>query len=547
MKNNLIKFLQYPVRASPLSLFRLGSPQTVLVDFSSPNIAKPFHLGHFRATVTGNFVRNINEAMHHRVVAINYLGDWGTQFDLLARAFHQYGSWDKLNTNPMRHLQEIYVRVNQENGTSLSAQSIPDSDRISWWARVREMTIAHLEQTYSRMNVRFTVFEYESDYVDAAKRLVDRLLVAGLAMYDSDGVVVFRTSTTTDSSLPNPRISLLKSDGSTLYLTRDIASAISRYERYHFDRIHYVVEDGQRLHFQHLCTVLQGLNCHWLNATNPVDSPADDFQPSSPSSCQIHIPFGRVQGASTRRGQGVTLSDILDGARHTILQRMAKSPNTRFSDVTDPALSNTERQAILDVADHLGVTCLVVEFLRQRRQKPVRLRSFMGNPVANTGPTDPNSGSDGGGLDTTDLSGLGLQYCHARLCSLERRAIQSGIISSDSAHSDQTDLTVLCEKIDQLDSTLWTNANQSMELKLLKFLTGFESALLAAYEDYEASVLVQFATKLTAEVNLAWKRSPVLSCDDLNIKLLRLSTFLAARNVLAVCLRLLGIRPLRRI
>ncbi|KAA0197352.1 putative arginyl-trna synthetase [Fasciolopsis buskii] len=156
---------------------------------SSPNVAKPFHLGHFRATVTGNFIRNINEAFHHRVVAINYLGDWGTQFDLLASAFKRYGSWDKLNVNPMRHLHEIYVLVNQENAPPVNsmistAQSSRDPDQMAWWARVREITIAHLTQTYSRMNIRFTAFEYESDYVEGAKQLVDRLLAAGLATYD---------------------------------------------------------------------------------------------------------------------------------------------------------------------------------------------------------------------------------------------------------------------------------------------------------------------------------------------------------------------------
>ncbi|VDP91181.1 unnamed protein product [Echinostoma caproni] len=164
--------------------------QVSLTVNTSPNIAKPFHLGHFRATVTGNFIRNVNEAMHHRVVAINYLGDWGTQFDILARAFQQYGSWDKMNVDPMRHLQEIYVRTNMEDKTSPNTatsnpvQSFSDSDRMAWWAKVRQITIDHLAETYARMNVHFTAFEYESDYVDAAKRLVDRLRARGLAVND---------------------------------------------------------------------------------------------------------------------------------------------------------------------------------------------------------------------------------------------------------------------------------------------------------------------------------------------------------------------------
>ncbi|KAA0191108.1 putative arginine--tRNA ligase mitochondrial [Fasciolopsis buskii] len=208
----------------------------------------------------------------------------------------------------------------------------------------------------------------------------------------------------------------------------------------------------------------------YFSSGNPTGSTAShcSSSPSPPAAeCyRIHIPFGRVQGASTRRGKGVTLSDILDNSREVILHRMAKSPNTRFPDVSDPTLSETKRQEILDIADHLGVTCLVVEFLRQRRQKPVRLRSFLGNPVSNNSPDDLSLGANGG-VDTTDLSGLGLQYCHARLCS--------------------------------------------------------------------------------AVVNSVWRNAMVLNCDDPSIQLLRLSSFLAARNVLAVCLRLLGIRPLRTI
>ncbi|VDP88934.1 unnamed protein product [Echinostoma caproni] len=249
-------------------------------------------------------------------------------------------------------------------------------------------------------------------------------------------------------------------------LVRDIAAAISRYEKYHFDRVHYVVEDGQRLHFQNLCLVLRSLGFPWLNCKNPTDPSVHN------SACsQVHVPFGRVQGASTRRGQGLTLSDILDSAQQTILKRMAQSPNSRFSTNTlDPNLSPADLQKALDTADQLGVTCLVIEILRKRRQKPVHLRSFLGNAVVRTEQDDVDEVSNSI-VDKTDMSGLGLQYCHARLYSLEQRAVNAGLIQPDPVHLDRCDLSSLCERIDRLTGDLWVRSGRKSLDRLVKHLT----------------------------------------------------------------------------
>ncbi|KAG5455070.1 arginine--tRNA ligase msr1 [Clonorchis sinensis] len=522
------------------TLTRIFSPvagaerqRTVLVDFSSPNIAKPFHLGHFRATVTGNFICNLHRAAGHEVIGINYLGDWGTQFDLLAQGWKKYGDEEQLLADPLRYLNKLYVRMNSE-AAQLGFEQLNgvDSEVIAFnrdlWSRFRLLTMEHLKQTYKRMNVEFSAYEYESDYVDSALRIAQDLVDSGLAIVDGDGVTCIPAGTF--EHMPQ-RIVLLKSNKSTLYLTRDLAAAISRHERYQFDRIHYVVEDGQRLHFKQLQQILSRMGYTWAQKSSDLDDHLlHDWAPAD-----LHIPFGRVQGVSTRRGEGLFLSDILNNARQTVLKRMDYSPTTRIS----------KTDSMNEVADQLGITCLVIEMLRKGRQKPINLGSFLGYSVV----SETNGGSTTIS-DNSDLSGLGLQYCHARLCSLEERALKAGLFhssQSDSRTSFGTEsdlvhrLNTLPEPLDE------TTLNDPLFVLLLKHLSNFPDEFHSAYSNYEASVIVNYANRLMSHINAAWKGLPVLICTHESDRLLRLAIFVAARNILATCLRLLGIRPLRAI
>ncbi|KAF6774889.1 hypothetical protein AHF37_05433 [Paragonimus kellicotti] len=142
-------------------LNRAGQRALVVVDYSSPNVAKPFHLGHFRATVTGNFIRNLNEAAGHRVISVNYLGDWGTQFDLLTEGWKIYGNEEELVTDPVRHLNKIYVQMNMERDKrpssmtpadvvpSASTAAVLNPSDFSLWKRFRQLTMEHLKKTYA--------------------------------------------------------------------------------------------------------------------------------------------------------------------------------------------------------------------------------------------------------------------------------------------------------------------------------------------------------------------------------------------------------------
>ncbi|KAA3681247.1 arginyl-tRNA synthetase [Paragonimus westermani] len=494
-------------------LNRAGQQALVVIDYSSPNVAKPFHLGHFRATVTGNFIRNLNEAAGHRVISVNYLGDWGTQFDVLTEGWKIYGNEKELVTDPVRHLNKIYVRMNLERGKrplSLTPADVPSASTapflnpsdFSLWRRFRQLTMEYLKKTYARMNVHFTTFEYESDYVQPAYLVVQRLLDSNIAIRDKDGVTCIPANAFGDGS---QRIVLLKSNNSTLYLTRDLAAAISRYERYHFDRIHYVVEDGQRLHFNQLRSILQRMGYSWAATESLPDSNPDECHPPS----GLHVPFGRVQGVSTRQGEGLFLSDILDNAQKTVLGRMARSPTTRTS--------SSSSSFDVSAADHLAVTCLAVEMLRKARQKPIWLRSFLGYPVV------------------------------AESTPLERRAADHQFISPHPDDGDSVKHLSVLDLVRQLDALSLSppgTGSHPAFMELLRHLTNFPDALQTSYANYEASTIVHYATRLTSHVNSAWKQLPVLDCEQDVEKLLRLALFIASRNTLATCLRLLGIHPL---
>ncbi|VDN22131.1 unnamed protein product [Dibothriocephalus latus] len=281
---------------------------------------------------------------------------------------------------------------------------------------------------FQRMNIRFDKYELESQFVKSAVGVVDRLIASRLAKKESDGRV------TAASHEAGKRINLLKSNGGTLYLTRDLAAAISRSDDLKFDRMHYVVEDGQREHFLNLQNLLWRLGYAWAE---PESSP-----------WPLHVRFARVIGASTRHGSGLFLSDVLDVAQREAFARMQRSPlvdaTSSFSlyaslppppgKKTIPSDTRTLLYEKVDeegagpspslpfcrfeevseearrVADQMGVTWLVAEMLAKPRLLPVRTSLKVKNEELACRP-DSHSVAD-----QRDLTGLGLQYCHARLC-----------------------------------------------------------------------------------------------------------------------------------
>lgn len=285
--------------------------ENIIVEFSSPNIAKPFHFGHLRSTIIGNFISNILQLYDHNVTRMNYLGDWGTQFGFLKLGMEMANlSDEEVAKNPIRHLFHAYVNANKlaetDSTFATKARSIfaeMENGRehdLSAWNKYREYTVQELTSVYKRLNIHFDEYCWESQY---ARTKIGHIL----DMMQSKGLLTSEAEGTVTAALKNEgKATILKSDGSTLYLTRDIGAIFDRQQRHNFDRIYYVVENGQAAHFSALFEIAQKLGVKNANRLE-------------------HVKFGRIAKMSTRRGNVVFLADLLDEAQAIMLENQRNS------------------------------------------------------------------------------------------------------------------------------------------------------------------------------------------------------------------------------
>uniref|UniRef100_A0A8C9WV27 Probable arginine--tRNA ligase, mitochondrial n=1 Tax=Scleropages formosus TaxID=113540 RepID=A0A8C9WV27_SCLFO len=304
---------------------------------SSPNIAKKFHAGHLRSTIIGNFIANLKEALGNDVIRMNYLGDWGFQFGLLGAGFQRFGSQEKLKENPLQHLFDVYVQVHREaEGEECIHQAARDFFRaleqgeeepLSLWRHFREITVAEYQRVYNRLGVRFDEYSGESFHQDQVLDVLEQLRTRGLLKSTEKGTSVVDLSPAQDMSYYS---TVLRSDGTSLYITRDLAAAVSRKEQHAFDEMIYVTDKSQAGHFRQVFEILRAMGYRWAQ------------------SCR-HVPFGLVQGMKTRKGEVVFLVDVLDEARSKMLRNMRESTTTKH--LEDPE----------DTAEKVGIAALIVQ------------------------------------------------------------------------------------------------------------------------------------------------------------------------------------------
>ncbi|MDD5092289.1 MAG: arginine--tRNA ligase [Candidatus Wallbacteria bacterium] len=354
-----------------------------VVEYSSPNIAKPFGIGHLRSTSIGHALANIMAACGHTVISVNHLGDWGTQFGKLVYAFRNWGDEQKLSSCAIQHLFELYVKFHSEAEAHPELEDCGreefqkleegDADNRALWQRFCDMSLTEFKRIYARLGVDFDHYTGESFYIDRLGDTIGRLDSAGL-LKESDGAWIVDL---TEFGLP-PAL-MRKSDGATLYLTRDLAAAIYRREFLKADYILYVVGSEQKLHFQQLKAVIKKLGYDWHDRV-------------------IHIDFGlfRFSGEkmSTRKGKVIFMEDVLNEAARTVQEIIAEK---------NPDLKNRDA-----VAEKVGVAGILFGDLVNERIKNVTFDwEKMLNFEGDTGPY--------------------VEYAHSRCMSILKKAGEAEI------------------------------------------------------------------------------------------------------------------------
>ena len=389
-----------------------GKGKTLVLDFSSPNIAKRFHLGHLGTTVIGNAVRNIYKFCGYKTVAINYLGDWGTQNGKQIVAYKKWSSREQLEREGIKELERIYVMFGKEaeKDPSLNAEARAafhelesgNEEYLEIWKLFKDISLREYTQTYKRLGIEFDVWDGESFYTDKMPAIVQELRDKELLKIDDGASIVDL------SEYKMPPALILKSDGSTLYPTRDIAAAKYRYDTYKFDKCAYVTSAGQSLHFAQWFKVTEMMGKDW----------AKDL---------VHIPYGTMsfggEKLASRTGNIILLNDVFDEA-------VAKARAI----IEEKNVANENKD---EISEAVGIGAVLFSALSNSRIKDTNFTwegtlSFEGN----TGPY--------------------VQYTYARAASVLRRGEYNGEFGSYTPVSEEAELI---RKLSEFGDTVERAAN----------------------------------------------------------------------------------------
>ncbi|KAG0023712.1 Arginyl-tRNA synthetase [Podila clonocystis] len=495
----------------------VGKGQVVAIDYSSPNIAKPFHGGHLRGTILGNFTTRLLRGYGYKVIGINYLGDWGKQYGLMAVGFDRYGDRTRLREDPIKHLYEVYVKINKditENpGLDKKANEYfkqmeeGDPAVLNLWQEFRTLSIEVYKVMYKRLGIEFDVYSGESESAKWVPQAYQLLRDKGLLTEQEDGAWVVDLE-----EYGLGLCTLRRADGTTLYLTRDVAACLQRAEQFKFDRHLYMIGDDQNLHLKRLFKIMELAFRDRVDSSPSSLHSAHDISVSPPhwSHALKHISFGKVQGMSTRKGNAVFLEDILDTARGTMLDKM-KENESKFEAVKESVQGTTSsegsKNAAEIVADKLGISAVVIQDFQAKSSKGYE---FSWKRMT----------------ESTGNTGIYLQYAHARLCGIQEK---SGTRLNKAANTDLL--------------------TESEAFELANMISMYPEITRSTLQTLEPSTIVNYLFGLSHAISAAnqvLQVKSVAEAGDRDLAEARMLLLWAARTTLGNGMRVLGLEPLER-
>ena len=456
----------------------IGGGKKVIVEYSSPNIAKPFHIGHIRSTVIGNSIYKIYDFLGYDTMRINHLGDYGTQFGKMICAYRRWGNKEDVIKEPIKSLLSYYTKfhVEAEKDPALEDEARAifaklekgEPEEVELWQWFRDESLKEFNRVYDMLGITFDSYNGESFYSDKMPRFVQELKDKGLLVEDAGAQIVKLD----EYDLPPALIT--KSDGSTLYITRDIAAAVYRKETYDFYKNIYVVASQQNLHFQQWIKVIELLGYDWAK------------------DC-VHVPFGLVsmeEGTmSTRQGRVIFLEDVLNRAVEQTRQ-IIKEKNV-----------NTEN--IDETAKEVGIGAVVFNELSNYRIKDY---VFSWDTVLNfEGETGPY-----------------VQYTHARACSILRNAGDDAVAKARAG----------------FDAKYITSESAH---RLMSLIYEMPEVIVEAGEKYEPSIVTRHIVDISQAFNKFYHDEHIL-VDNEDEKIAKIALVLAAKTAIKNGLGLLGMK-----
>lgn len=451
-KNKLVKEVLNTVEQEKEEFGRVnvGKGKDVIIEYSSPNIAKPFHIGHIRTTIIGDSLKRIYKFLGYNVTSYNHLGDYGTQFGKLIVAIEKWGNREEIEKNPIPELLKLYVKINQEtenneellNECRYWFKELEDGNKkaVELWKWIREVSMEEFERVYKILDVDFDFYMGESFYSDKMAREVEVMEGKGI-LEISNGAKIVNLD---EHNIPPALV--IKSDGSTIYLTRDIATAVYRQNEHNPEKIIYVVGSQQILHFKQLKYVLEKMGYDWFEKI-------------------VHVPFGMVslqEGTlSTRRGNVVYLEDLLNKSIEKVMEILDNREKEKGQNIDDKE----------KLAKQVGVGAIKFQELFNQRIKDYTFD--WDNTLSFEGETGPY-----------------VQYTHARINSILDRGNFEPVSIEENLLKEES------------------------EINLLRLIYNFSNVVIDAHEKYEPYFITRHITEVAKEFNKYYNSTQILVEDS---------------------------------